>query len=231
MVQGARRWRAKQHFPRSKFGKQSEVCAPAAPAPRPLAPRPALPWLAETHLPRCAPQPRLPAAPTFTAAPRGHLLGPGHTRSAASTTHPAQPREPRVSVSAKLCRRPHKLSNFPAAQEQPLPASARKPEGSLAAILRRLYGPALTGGGPQGRCQSRWRAQGADEKYRTGSLGLKWPCGGPLGLITDSSSFSRLRLNCDSVSSPPSADGCACPGALHGRHSRAWRRGTPSKSI
>lgn len=102
---------------------------------------------------------RLPAAPAHSAAPRGHLPRPGRTRPAASTTHPAQPREPRVSVSAKLCRRPRGLSNFPAARERPLPASAREPEGSLAAIPRRLCGPALTGGGPQGRCQSRWPAQ------------------------------------------------------------------------
>lgn len=214
MVQDARRRRAKQHFPSSKSGKQSEVCAPAAPAlPRPLRPCPgraqALPRLSPGSLRHTCPG-ALPSRgfrpPRRTPPPRGDTFPgraePGRPRPAASTTHPAQPREPGASVSAKFCRRPHRLSNFPAARERPLPASAREPEGSVAAILGRLCGPTLTGGGGlrEGvRADGGRRALMGSTERGLGAERAMWRI---LGLITDSSSFSRLSLDCDSALPP-----------------------------
>lgn len=107
-----------------------------------------------------------------------------------------------MSRRCSACRS-HRLNNYPAAPEQPLPASASKPEGSLATIPTASVG-GTDGRGPQGRCPSGWRAHGAHGQHRARNLKLRGLCRGSLVRITDSSSFSRLFWNCDRLFPPSS---------------------------
>lgn len=143
----AARQRTKQHFPSSKLGKQNRVCVPAAPArPSPAAfePTAASPGLSPRSRRHTCPGafPRRPAGGDDT------LSGRAPTRPAAGPTHPAQPAGIKgVSAKPRRPRLSHRPNNSPAARGPPLPASASRPEVSLATILRRLRGDlALTGG-------------------------------------------------------------------------------------
>lgn len=146
--------------PKFQVWQTEQVCVPAAPArgfpahSRPRSRRHTCPGV-------------LPASPLLPAAPRGRLLGTGHARPEASPTHPAQPRESRMSRRCSASRS-HRLNNYPAAPERPLPASASKPEGSLATIPTASVGRHRREGTP-GKMPERlagarrpWAAQSAE---------------------------------------------------------------------
>lgn len=104
----------------------------------------------------------------------------------------------------------------PQTPERPLPVSASKPEGSLAAMLHRLRGPAPGRGGedgePQGRRPSGWRARKGENGASI--LGREGLCGGPVVLTAR---LSRVSFReCDSAPTPTippvlPADGCVHP--------------------